>query len=127
MAYSNQKLKYIRQKLGLTQKEASQKLGIPQNNLSIYELGKKSMKLEFLILLQETFNISIDKLIDVSLPYDDYKLNDNNSDKSKNTSKTDKTIFYDDLYNAKKTHKLKITEAAQPINIPKSKQAIAKL
>ncbi len=56
-------LKFLRKNLGLTQREVSQKLGIPQANYGYYELGKVNPPIEVLFNLADFFNCSLDYLL----------------------------------------------------------------
>ncbi len=56
------RLKLLRTKLSMTQKEFAQHLGIPQPSLSSYENGKNSPTIDVVMQIAETCNISLDWL-----------------------------------------------------------------
>lgn len=57
--YAAQKLKELRQGKNLTQEELAEELGIAQKQISRYENGLRNFKQEFLFMLAEYFNVSI--------------------------------------------------------------------
>ena len=56
------RLKELRQKSPLTQKEISEKLGISVSAYQYYEAGKNEPNIEKLIILADTFNVTLDYL-----------------------------------------------------------------
>lgn len=62
----NEKLRKIRNELGLTQEDVAKKIGVTRAAYTQYETGKRSPDLETLKLIARTFNVSIDFLLDVS-------------------------------------------------------------
>ena len=58
------KLKELRQKLGLSQKEFAEKLGIEYQNYNKYELGKNEPSIETMIKIPYDYGISLDYLCD---------------------------------------------------------------
>lgn len=58
------KLKELRQKLGLSQKEFAEKLGIEYQNYNKYELGKNEPSIETMIKIADYYGISLDYLCD---------------------------------------------------------------
>lgn len=62
----NEKLRKIRNELGLTQEDVAKKIGVTRSAYTQYETGKRSPDLETLKLIARTFNVSIDFLLDVS-------------------------------------------------------------
>lgn len=57
------RLKEIRIKRGLTQKELSEKLNIKQNTISSYEIGAIQPSIENLIKLADLLEVSVDTLL----------------------------------------------------------------
>ena len=56
-------LSQLRKNIGLTQEEASNKLGIKQNTLSQYENGKRKPGYKTLIDMSNLYNKSLEELI----------------------------------------------------------------
>ncbi len=56
-------LKLLRQKLGISQRELSEKLGIPQTTLFSYETNTNEPSIQTLIKLADFYNISLDELV----------------------------------------------------------------
>lgn len=56
------KLKQLRKKYHLTQKELAKKLGTTQRNISYYECGVHSPDIYMLKRIAELFNVSIESL-----------------------------------------------------------------
>ena len=56
-------LKYMRQKMGKTQKEVSNALSIPQTTLYSYESGVCDPSIDTLIKLADYYYVSIDELV----------------------------------------------------------------
>lgn len=59
----HEKLKMLRKKRGLTQKEIAEQIGIKQNSCSDWETGKNEPNYENLSMLACIFNVSIDYLL----------------------------------------------------------------
>lgn len=57
------KIKELRTKLGISQREVSEKLGIPQTTLFSYETQGSSPNIETIIKLADFYNVSIDELV----------------------------------------------------------------
>ena len=57
------RLKQLRTKAGLTQKQLSSKLGVAQNTLSYWEQGRYDIDNESLLRLSSLFNVSVDYLL----------------------------------------------------------------
>lgn len=55
----NERLKIIRKKIGLTQKEFSEKLGITRSAYALIENGKISLSKKYINLLNALFSVSI--------------------------------------------------------------------
>jgi transcriptional regulator with XRE-family HTH domain len=58
MATVGQRLKVLRELLGLSQKEFAEKIGVHWMTVSRYELGKSKPKWDFLKRVMETFNVN---------------------------------------------------------------------
>lgn len=56
------RLKELRKKSPLTQKEISEKLGISVSAYQYYEVGKNEPNIEKLKILADTFNVTLDYL-----------------------------------------------------------------
>lgn len=56
------KINHYRKKLGITQKELGNKIGVKHNTISDYERGKISPEQDMLFALSDALNISIDDL-----------------------------------------------------------------
>lgn len=56
-------IKKRRKRLGLTQREMSEKLGVKQNTLSQYEKGKREPGINMLRKLADLFGCTIDDLL----------------------------------------------------------------
>ncbi len=61
-----ERFKSTRKSLGLTQKELSKKLNIPQPNISLYENGELAPSLNVLIALSQKYDVSVDYLLGLS-------------------------------------------------------------
>ncbi|QEO08484.1 helix-turn-helix transcriptional regulator [Bacillus paralicheniformis] len=57
------RLKYLRQKAGFTQKFVAQKIGVKNNTLSSYESGKRQPDYETTKKLADLYDVSIDFLL----------------------------------------------------------------
>lgn len=64
------KIKYFRQKMGLTQAELGKILSVQKAAISKYELGQVPPSIDVLRKLSDLFNVSIDDLVDNDTPYD---------------------------------------------------------
>lgn len=60
------RLKELREKNGITQKELGEKLGLNKNAVSTYEIGSREPNLEKIKKLAKIFNCSVDYLIGAS-------------------------------------------------------------
>lgn len=58
-----ERLKELRKKANLTQKEMGEILGVNQRTYSNYELGDRDMSPETLIKLADFYNVTIDYLL----------------------------------------------------------------
>lgn len=61
-----ERLKYMRKKASLTQKEIASKLNIQRVTYSHYETGRSQPSIDTLILLANIFDCSIDYLVGIS-------------------------------------------------------------
>lgn len=57
------RLKELRQKLALSQKEVAKNVGISQNTLHYYETGRSEPSQDILIKLADYFHVSVDELL----------------------------------------------------------------
>lgn len=60
-----EKIKMLREKNGLTQRQLAEKLYLKQNAISAYEKGVNQPSLEIVRLLAATFNVSSDYLLGI--------------------------------------------------------------
>ncbi|MGX7418975.1 helix-turn-helix domain-containing protein [Carnobacterium gallinarum] len=60
-----EKIKMLREKSGLTQKQLAEQLFLKQNAISAYEKGVNQPPLEIVRLLAATFNVTSDYLLDI--------------------------------------------------------------
>lgn len=60
-----QKLRELRTKKKLTQKELSEKLGLSKNAVCEYEKGRSEPSIETLIKLSRIFEVSLDYLVEI--------------------------------------------------------------
>lgn len=58
-----ERIKSLRKKLGLTQSQLGEKLGVHANTISMYEKGNRNIPTKTLKILSEIFNVSIDFLL----------------------------------------------------------------
>lgn len=65
------KIKYLREKKGLTQAELGQILSVQKSAISKYELGKVSPNIEVLRKLSNLFHVSIDDLLNNEITKED--------------------------------------------------------
>lgn len=63
------KIKEIRIKKGITQKELAEKLGTSQQNLAQYECGKRNPKLETVKKIADALNVFMSDLINEEVDY----------------------------------------------------------
>lgn len=60
--FVGEKIHYYRKKMGMTQKELGEKIGMKHNTVSDYERGKISPEQDVLFALSGVFNIRVDDL-----------------------------------------------------------------
>ena len=60
---NGERIKYLREKNGFTQKDIATKLGVEPAAISKYELDMREPNIEALIKLATIFNVSIDYLL----------------------------------------------------------------
>lgn len=58
-----ERLKLCREKKGLSQKEAAEKIGVKNNTLSNYESGERRPDYEILVRLADLYDVSLDYLL----------------------------------------------------------------
>ncbi len=63
MSLISDNLKYLRKKIGLTQEQMSQQVGIKRSLLGAYEEGRADPRISNLIKFAEIFDMSVDQLI----------------------------------------------------------------
>lgn len=63
--FSN-RLKQLREDLGITQEELAKRLNLTQSTIAYYENGRKTPTLENAIIIAKIFNISLDYLVGLS-------------------------------------------------------------
>lgn len=56
------KIKYYRNKKGITQKELGDKLGVQNNTVSAYERGTASLSQDALFIISDTLDVRVDDL-----------------------------------------------------------------
>ena len=61
--YFGKNLRYLRVSNNMTQTDLAVKLNVSHQAVSNYERGQRSCNLDFLILLSELFDVSIDDLL----------------------------------------------------------------
>lgn len=93
---NNEKLRYIREELEITQSEMANRLGCTRSAYSLWELNKNTIPLYYLNKLSNEFYINIDYLVDLS---EEMKINFNKVDidkveLGKRIKKARKTINY---------------------------------
>lgn len=59
-----EKLKFLRTKLNLTQKEFADKLGVSQSSINYWEKGQRIPSIEAAARIADFFNITIESLLD---------------------------------------------------------------
>lgn len=59
----SQRLKMLRQKANLTQKELAEKLGVSRGTIGMYEIGQRDPDTETLQKLSDIFGVSVDYLL----------------------------------------------------------------
>lgn len=105
---NGERIKYLREKNGLTQKDIATKLGVEPAAISKYELDMREPNIEAIRKLSRIFNVSIDyllgrtpdvfenedkkEILDVSIIKDKYKFAKKKLDKIKEIYKNDTTI-----------------------------------
>ena len=93
------RIKILREELGLTQKELSNKLNLSEGSISLYEKEDRKPSLEVLLKLSEIFNCSIDYILGKS---DIRNLSDIDFDKDElfiALSQEDKGFISDEIKN----------------------------
>lgn len=63
MSRISDNLKFLRKKIGLTQEQMAQQIGIKRSLLGAYEEGRADPRISNLIKFSEIFNLSVDQLI----------------------------------------------------------------
>ncbi len=63
MSLISDNLKFLRKKIGLTQEQMSQKIGIKRSLLGAYEEGRADPRISNLLKFAEIFDLSVDQLI----------------------------------------------------------------
>lgn len=69
MGYENigDRIKKIRKAKGITQKELAEKLGTSHQNLSQYESGKRSPKIETIQKIADALDVSVDRFMPMEI------------------------------------------------------------
>ena len=67
MSLVSQNIKHLRKKLGLTQEQFAEKIGIKRSLLGAYEEGRADPRLNNLLNMAKEFNVSVDVLISKEL------------------------------------------------------------
>lgn len=67
----NDKLKFLRKQLNLTQQQVADALGIERSAYTYYEKGTTKPKIKTLSLLARMYNISVDELLDLDVQQGD--------------------------------------------------------
>lgn len=65
-----ERLRFLRQKKGITQKEIADSLGIANSSYSLYEKGAREPNFEMLEKIAKYFNVSIDYLLGTEIKYE---------------------------------------------------------
>jgi transcriptional regulator with XRE-family HTH domain len=55
----NEKIRQLREKLGITQKELAQKVGVDQTTISYYEAGKRSITVDMLQKIADALGVDV--------------------------------------------------------------------
>jgi transcriptional regulator with XRE-family HTH domain len=73
MGLVSENIKYLRKKIGLTQEQMAERLGIKRSLLGAYEEGRADPRIANLVKFSEIFNITVDQIIgsDMTNPYDE--------------------------------------------------------
>lgn len=66
-----ERIKYLRQKCGLTQIQLSKKIGVSNVSLQYWENGSRTPYVAAVIALAKTFNVTVDYLLGVDIEQDD--------------------------------------------------------
>ena len=67
------RIRYFREKNGLSQYDFSDKTGISRSYISRIESGESSLSLDYLVLIAKGLNVSIEELLKESLEGTDWK------------------------------------------------------
>ncbi len=59
-----EKLKYLRTKMNLTQKDFAEKIGVSQSSINYWEKGQRIPSIEAAAKIADFFNITIESLLD---------------------------------------------------------------
>ena len=59
-----EKLKYLRSKMNLTQKDFAEKIGVSQSSINYWEKGQRIPSIEAAAKIADFFNITIESLLD---------------------------------------------------------------
>lgn len=59
-----EKLKYLRTKINLTQKDFAEKIGVSQSSINYWEKGQRIPSIEAAAKIADFFNITIESLLD---------------------------------------------------------------
>lgn len=59
-----EKLKYLRTKMNLTQKDFAEKIGVSQSSINYWEKGQRIPSIEAAAKIADYFNITIESLLD---------------------------------------------------------------
>ena len=63
MAKFNERLKYLRESLSLSQAEIAKKIGLSKSSVNMYERGEREPSIETLELIADFFNVDMDYLL----------------------------------------------------------------
>ena len=67
MSLISENLKHLRKKLGLTQEQMAEQLGIKRSLLGAYEEGRADPRISNLLKFAEIFSLPVDQLISIDL------------------------------------------------------------
>ena len=63
MAKFNERLKYLRESLSMSQAEIAKKIGLSKSSVNMYERGEREPSIETLELIADFFNVDMDYLL----------------------------------------------------------------